>query len=112
MAANVITVTFLLPGGLIPREFNAQFRGDTPDKFLARYAPLECFAFSRDDRPGTIYIDGDVVSVDELKSMADKHTLVRNVIADGARSAVRLRGARDRWASFHRIIDRVVMTDH
>ena len=40
----------------------------------------------------------------------DKPVLVRNIISDGVRSAVRLRGHDDRWASFHRIIDRVVKT--
>ncbi|MFC2602179.1 MAG: hypothetical protein ACFNYO_03515 [Candidatus Saccharimonas sp.] len=109
MAANMIVVTFFIPGGFIPREFKAQFRGDTPDEILAQYAPREAFAFRRSDRIGMNYIDGEVFPVEELESM-DKPVLVRNIISDGVRSAVRLRGHDDRWASFHRIIDRVVKT--
>lgn len=109
MAADVITVTFFLPGGLIPREFEAQFRGDTPDELIARYAPSECFAFRRSDRRGTVYIDGEAFAVEELEDM-DKPVLVRNIISDGARSAVRLRGHDDRWASFYNVTDKVVKT--
>ena len=109
MAADVITVTFFLPGGLIPREFETRFRSDTPDELLARYAPIECFYFKRSDRCGTVYINGRVFSVEELEDM-DKPVLVRNIISDGARSAVRLRGHDDRWASFSNVTDKVVKT--
>ena len=104
-----IIVTFLLPGGLIPREFEAQFRGDTPDELLARYAPSECFAFVRSDRIGMNYIDGEAFPVEELEDMG-KFVLAHNIIADGARSAVRLRGHDDRWASFYKVTDKVVKT--
>ena len=106
---DMITVTYLLPGGLRPREFKCEFRIWVSDETLARYAPLESFAFLRSDREdSTFYIDGEVFTVDELKNMG-KHELAQLAISDGAVCAVRLRGTR-LWAPFYRVTDRVIKT--
>ena len=106
---DMITVTYLLPGGLRPREFKCEFRIWVSDETLARYAPLESFALLRSDREdSTFYIDGEVLTVDELKNMG-KHELAQLAISDGAVCAVRLRGTR-LWAPFYRVTDRVVKT--
>ena len=106
---DMITVTYLLPGGLRPREFKCEFRIWVSDETLARYAPLESFAFLRSDREdSTLYIDGEVLSVEELKA-AGKDEIARGAISDGAVCAIRLRGTR-LWAPFYRVTDRVVKT--
>ena len=107
MAADVITVTFFLPGGLIPREFEARFRGGTPDETIARYAPSEGFAFRRSDKSGITYIDGEALPVEELKAQGERE-LALSAISDGARSAVRLRNT-GVWCPLYRA-DRVVKT--
>ena len=107
MAADVITVTFFLPGGLIPREFEARFRGGTPDETIARYAPSEGFAFRRSDKSGITYIDGETLPVEELKAQGERE-LALSAISDGARSAVRLRNT-GVWCPLYRA-DRVVKT--
>ena len=105
----MITVTFLLPGRLRPREFKCDFQSWVPDDILARYAPVESFAFVRSDREdSTFYIDGEVLPVEELKA-AGKHELTQQVISDGAVYAVRLRGAH-LWAPFFPSTDQVVKT--
>lgn len=110
MAADkMVTVTFLLPGGLRPREFKNEFKIWVSDETLARYAPSEAFAFLRSDREdSTFYIDGEVLSVEELKNMG-KHELAQLAISDGAVCAVRLRGTH-LWAPFFRVTDQVVRT--
>lgn len=106
---TMITVTFLLPGRLRPREFKCDFQSWVPDDILARYSPVESFAFVRSDREdSTFYIDGEVLSVEELKA-AGKHELAQQVISDGAVYAARLRGT-DLWAPFFQVTDRVVKT--
>ena len=110
MATNdMITVKFLLPGGLVPREFKCEFQLWVSDEILARYAPMEAFAFERSDREiGVNYIDGEVLSVEELEQLG-KHDIARGAISDGAVCAVRLRGTQ-KWAPFYRVTDRVVKT--
>ena len=109
MATDVITVTFLLPGRLIPREFKSEFKDGVSDETLARYAPSEGFAFRRGDKPHTtVYVDGEVVTVEELRAQGERE-LALSTISDGARSAVRLKGT-NMWCPFFRT-DRVVMTD-
>lgn len=106
---EMITVTFLLPGGLIPREFNCRFQLWVSDETLAQYAPMEAFAFRRSDRPlGMNYVNGEVLAVEELdeQGLGD---IAQAAISDGAVYAVRLRGAQ-KWAPFYRVTDRVIKT--
>ena len=105
---TVITVTFLLPGRLRPREFKCDFQSWVPDDILARYAPLEAYAFKRSDKKGGMfYIDGELFSVKEL-NMLGKYELAQQAIANGAACAVQLRGTR-LWAPYY-TTDRVVKT--
>ena len=108
MAADIFTVTYLLPGGLYPRERNMHCCGRVSSDTLAHYAPEGAFAFSRSDRSGTVYLDGEVLTVEEL-SILGKYELVQKVIADGARSAVRLKGTR-LWAPYYTTTDQVIRT--
>ena len=106
---EMINVTFLLPGGLIPREFKTQFRLWVSDETLARYAPMEAFAFERSDREiGINYIDGEVFAVEELQDMG-KDEIAQGAISDGAVYAIRLRGTQ-KWAPFYQVADRVIKT--
>ena len=105
---NCTTVTYFLPGGLLPREISVPFWGRVSDEVLAYYAPEGAYAFERSDRRGIYYINGEVLSVERLNELG-KHEIVKQVIADGARSAVRLRDTR-KWAPFYTVTDRVVMT--
>ena len=106
MATEVRVVTYYLLGGLVPREVNMLW-GAGRDATLTICAPEGAFAFSRSDRSGLTYLDGEVRTVEEL-SILGKHELVQKVIADGAPSAVRLKGTR-LWAPYY-LIDRVVTT--
>lgn len=103
-----ITVTYLILGGLFPREVNMRFWGEGRDATLAFCAPDGAFAFLRSDRSGLTYLDGEVLPVEELETQGD-YEIARGAIADGARSAVRLKGT-NMWCPFFRT-DRVVMTD-
>ena len=107
MATEVHVVTYLLPGGLTPREVNMRFWGEGRDATLAICAPEGAFAFSRSDRSGLTYLDGEVRTVEELKAQGEL-ALALSAIADGARSAVRLRNT-GVWCPFFRD-DRVVTT--
>ena len=109
MAADdgMITVTFLLPGGLRPREIKSHLPWWLYDETIAVLAPSKAFAFERSDAPGTAYIDGEALAVEDLKAMG-KPTLARDAIGDGALYAVRLRGT-GVWCPFFRD-DRVVKT--
>ena len=103
-----ITVTYLILGGLFPREVEMRFR-DAPDKLIASKAPERAFAFKRSDSfKNMVYIDGEVLAVEDLveEGLGD---IARATIADGARSAVRLKGT-NMWCPFFRT-DSVVMTD-
>lgn len=76
---------------------------------LSLFAPDGAFAFLRSDRSGaTYYIDGEVFAVEELQTMG-KRKLAQKAIADGARSAVRLKGTR-LWAPFYTTTDQVIRT--
>lgn len=109
MAADngMITVTFIVYGGLFPREVTSRLPWWLYDSTIARYAPEGAYAFERSDTSGTVYIDGEVLSVEDLKAMG-KLTLARDAIGDGALYAVRLRGT-GVWCPFFRA-DRVVKT--
>lgn len=109
MAADngMITVTFIVYGGLFPREVTSHLPWWLYDSTIARYAPEGAYAFTRSDAPGTAYIDGEALSVEDLKAMG-KPTLARDAIGDGALYAVRLRGT-GVWCPFFRD-DRVVKT--
>ena len=108
MAAYDFIVTYLIPGGLFPREKRIECWGVVPDDTLAWLAPEAAFAFLRSDRSGLTYLDGEVLPVEELETQGD-YEIARGAIADGARSAVRLKGT-NMWCPFFRT-DRVVMTD-
>lgn len=98
MAADDITVTYLLPGSLFPREFEAKFRGDAPNELIAKYGPAECFAYRRSDKQKKIYyIDGTVYTLFELSKMG-KHTLARNIGSSFASNAVLCRDGK--WQLF------------
>ena len=105
---GMITVTFFLVGGLFPREIKSRLPWWLYDYVIAMLAPTKAFAFERSDKTGTVFIDGEVLSVERLNELG-KHEIVKQVIADGARSAVRLRDTR-KWAPFYTVTDRVVMT--
>ena len=110
MAADdgMITVTFLLPGGLCPREIKSHLPWWLYDEAIAVLAPSKAFAFERSDTTGINYLDGEVLPVEELEAQGD-YEIARGAIADGARSAVRLKGT-NMWCPFFRT-DSVVMTD-
>ena len=108
MAAYDFIVTYLIPGGLFPREKRIECWGVVPDDTLAWLAPEAAFAFVRSDRSGTVFLDGEVVTVEELRAQGERE-LALSTISDGARSAVRLKGT-NMWCPFFRT-DRVVMTD-
>lgn len=105
-----ITVTYLILGGLFPREVEMRFRDDAPDKLIASKAPERAFAFKRSDsfRKATVYIEGKVLSVEDLveEGLGD---IARATIADGALSAVRLRDTNS-WCPYYHY-DRSVETD-
>ena len=107
MAADIFTVTYLILGGLYPREKNTTCWGRVSDDTLARYAPDGAFAFIRSDRGGVTYIDGEVLSVDRLVLLG-KLMLAEKIVADGAVYAVRIKDTR-LWAPYY-LIDRVVTT--
>lgn len=77
------------------------------DATLTICAPEGAFAFSRSDRSGLTYLDGEVRTVEELKAQG-KRELALSAIADGALSAVRIKGT-NLWAPFF-LADRVVTT--
>ncbi len=109
MAADHFVVTYLLLGGLYPREKNVECWGRVSNNTLSLFAPDGAFAFLRSDRSGaTYYIGGEVFAVEELQTMG-KHKLAQKAIADGARSAVRLKGTR-LWAPFYTTTDQVIRT--
>mgnify|MGYP000897240630 CR=1 FL=1 len=101
-----ITVTYLILGGLFPREVEMRFRDDAPDKLIASKAPERAFAFKRSD--SMVYIDGEVLAVEDLveEGLGD---IARATIADGALSAVRLRDTNS-WCPYYHY-DRSVETD-
>ena len=105
-----ITVTYLILGGLFPREVEMRFRDDVPDKLIASKAPERAFAFKRSDsfRKAMVYIEGKVLSVEDLveEGLGD---IARATIADGALSAVRLRDTNS-WCPYYHY-DRSVETD-
>ena len=105
-----ITVTYLILGGLFPREVEMRFRDDAPDKLIASKAPERAFAFKRSDsfRKAMVYIEGKVLSVEDLveEGLGD---IARATIADGALSAVRLRDTNS-WCPYYHY-DRSVETD-
>ena len=105
---DMITVIFFLYGGLFPREIRSRLPWWLYDETIACLAPHDTFAFQRSDEMGVVFIDGEVLSVERLSELG-KHEIVKQVIADGARSAVRLNGTR-KWAPFYTVTDRVVMT--
>lgn|GEM_PF-1118999 len=105
-----ITVTYLILGGLFPREVEMRFRDDAPDKLIASKAPERAFAFKRSDsfRKAMVYIDGEILAVEDLveEGLGD---IARATIADGALSAVRLRDTNS-WCPYYHY-DRSVETD-
>ena len=104
-----ITVTYLILGGLFPREVEMRFRDDAPDKLIASKAPERAFAFKRSDSfRNMVYIDGEVLAVEDLveEGLGD---IARATIADGALSAVRLRDTNS-WCPYYHY-DRSVETD-
>ena len=105
-----ITVTYLILGGLFPREVEMRFRDDAPDKLIASKAPERAFAFKRSDsfRKAMVYIDGEILTVEDLveEGLGD---IARATIADGALSAVRLRDTNS-WCPYYHY-DRSVETD-
>ena len=106
MATEVRVVTYYLLGGLVPREVNMLW-GVGHDATHTICAPEGAFAFSRSDRSGLTYLDGEVRTVEELKAQG-KRELALSAIADGALSAVRIKGT-NLWAPFF-LADRVVTT--
>ena len=103
------TVTYFLPGGLLPREISVPFWGRVSDEVLAYYAPEGAYAFERSDKQGICYINGGLFSVDWLK-MSGRRELAQEVISDGALYAVRLENTH-KWVPFFQVTDRIVMTD-
>ena len=104
-----ITVTYLILGGLFPREVEMRFRDDAPDKLIASKAPERAFAFKRSDSfKNMVYINGEVLAVEDLveEGLGD---IARATIADGALSAVRLRDTNS-WCPYYHY-DRSVETD-
>ena len=98
MATEVRVVTYYLLGGLVPREVNMLW-GVGHDATLTICAPEGAFAFSRSDRSGLTYLDGEVRTVEELKAQGKREL---------ALSAVRIKGT-NLWAPFF-LADRVVTT--
>ena len=98
MATEVRVVTYYLLGGLVPREVNMLW-GAGRDATLTICAPEGAFAFSRSDRSGLTYLDGEVRTVEELKAQGKREL---------ALSAVRIKGT-NLWAPFF-LADRVVTT--
>ena len=104
--AIVATVTYFLPGGLLPREITTEFWGRVSDETLAYYAPEGAYAFERSDRRGIYYINGSIYTFFELIDKGQE-VLARNIGSSLAGGAVLDQNGK--WHPFFRA-DKVVMT--